>query len=34
MACLTSRQIGDTMRTRVLVVVLPIFIKGLGGDVA
>jgi hypothetical protein len=34
MACLTSLYAGDTMRSRVLVAVLPVFIKGLGGEVA
>ena len=34
MACFTSLNVGDTMRTRVRVVGLSVFIKGLGGDVA
>lgn len=34
MASFTSLSIGDTMRTRVLVVGLSAYIKGLGGDVA
>jgi hypothetical protein len=34
MASFTPLSIGDTMRTRVLVVGLSAYIKGLGGDVA